>query len=82
MSDNGARYDRNAAIAVPDDDDFGKLVSAIGPDIFGQPTTEGDAAPPGLGQGVHATDWDIWGSKLVDLKGVAKPPEFRGEDQE
>eukprot|EP00972_Heterocapsa_arctica_P111534 16420227-Heterocapsa_arctica.AAC.1 len=75
MSDNGARYDRNAAIAVPDDDDIGQLVYAIGPDVFGQPAAAGDGAPPG-GQGAHAGDWDIWGSKLVDLKGVSKPPEF------
>eukprot|EP00972_Heterocapsa_arctica_P091041 13432785-Heterocapsa_arctica.AAC.1 len=74
MSDNGARYDRNAAIAVPEeDDDIGLLVHAIIPDVFGQPAAAGNGAPPG-GQGAHAGDWDIWGSNLVDLKGVAKPP--------
>eukprot|EP00972_Heterocapsa_arctica_P110335 16243448-Heterocapsa_arctica.AAC.1 len=75
MSDNGATYDRNGvAIAVPADDDLSKFVYAIGPDVIGQPTAQGSAVPPELGG--HAPDWDVWGSKLVDLKGVAKPPKF------
>eukprot|EP00972_Heterocapsa_arctica_P057107 8427092-Heterocapsa_arctica.AAC.1 len=71
MSDNGATYDRNGvAIAVPDDD-FGS-VYAIGPDVIGQPTAQEGAVPPK--RGGHVPDWDVWGSKLVDVKGVAKPP--------
>eukprot|EP00972_Heterocapsa_arctica_P008820 1294039-Heterocapsa_arctica.AAC.1 len=33
-----------------------------------------------LPQQVHGPEWDVWASRLVDLKGVARPPEFNGED--
>eukprot|EP00972_Heterocapsa_arctica_P043205 6370713-Heterocapsa_arctica.AAC.1 len=77
MNDSKTSYDRNdVAIAVPDDN-FGG-VYAVNPNII-DPLAQEDAIPPELGG--HVPDWDIWDSKLVDLKGVAKPPEFRGEDQ-
>eukprot|EP00972_Heterocapsa_arctica_P025902 3812185-Heterocapsa_arctica.AAC.1 len=71
MSDHGEYYGRNAyAIAVPEDVPSRPAVYAV--------IDPADPGPP-LPH-VHGPEWDVWASRLVDLKGVARPPEFTGED--
>eukprot|EP00972_Heterocapsa_arctica_P104207 15357813-Heterocapsa_arctica.AAC.1 len=78
MSDNGEDYGRNAySIAVPEDES-GAVYAVVDP--IGEPMRLDGAVP--LPHQDHGPEWDVWASKLVDLKGVAKPPEFRGEDSE
>eukprot|EP00972_Heterocapsa_arctica_P044506 6570248-Heterocapsa_arctica.AAC.1 len=71
MSDRSENYGKNAyAIAVPEDGPVNPAVYAI--------LDPADPGPPL--PNVHGPEWDVWASRLVDLKGVARPPEFTGED--
>eukprot|EP00972_Heterocapsa_arctica_P029329 4314313-Heterocapsa_arctica.AAC.1 len=65
MSDYGENYGRNAcSIAVPEDE-VGTVYAVVNP--IGEPMRQDGAVPPPHQD--HGPEWDVWASKLVDLKG-------------